>query len=114
MGGQVATPQPAKAEDKGTGEVITDLVDLLKNYAIQETVDPVKNLGRFVGYGLGATLCWGIAGTLVTLGVLRVLQIETRDLFDGNFSFVPYLGAIVVSLVGAYVSIKLIKKRPAT
>ena len=110
----MATPQPAKAEEKGTGEVITDLVDLLKNYALQETVDPVKNLGRFVGFGVGASLCWGIAGTLITLGVLRVLQVETRDLLDGNFSFVPYLGAIVVSLLGAYVSIKLIKKRPAT
>ena len=91
----MATPQPAKAEEKGTGEVISDLVDLLKTYARQETVDPLKGLGRFVGFGAGASLCWGIAGTLLTLGVLRVLQIETRDLFDGNWCWVPYIAALV-------------------
>jgi hypothetical protein len=108
----VATPQPAKADEKGTGEVISDLVDMLKNYARQETVDPLKSLGRFVGFGAGAALCWGIAGTLITLGVLRVVQIETRDLFDGNWSWVPYMAALVVSSVATVASLKLIRKRP--
>ena len=108
----MATPQPAKAEEKGTGEVISDLVDLLKNYARQETVDPLKNLGRFVGFGAGASLCWGIAGTLITIGVLRVMQVETRDLFDGNWSWVPYIAALVVSSGAAVLSLKLIRKSP--
>lgn len=108
----MATPHPAKAEEKGTGEVISDLVDLLKNYARQETVDPLKNLGRFVGFGAGASLCWGIAGTLITIGVLRVMQVETRDLFDGNWSWVPYIAALVVSSGGAVLSLKLIRKSP--
>lgn len=108
----MATPQPAKADEKGTGEVISDLVDMLKNYARQETVDPLKSLGRFVGFGAGAALCWGIAGTLITLGVLRVVQIETRDLFDGNWSWVPYMAALVVSSVATVASLKLIRKRP--
>ena len=108
----MATPHPAKAEEKGTGEVISDLVDLLKNYARQETVDPLKSLGRFVGFGAGASLCWGIAGTLITIGVLRVMQVETRDLFDGNWSWVPYIAALVVSGGGAVLSLKLIRKSP--
>ncbi len=108
----MATPQSAKADQKSTGEELSDLVDLLKNYARQETVDPIKSLGRFVGYGTGATLCFGIAGTLITVGVLRVLQVETRDLFDGNWSWVPYMGALAVSGLGAVISLKLIKKSP--
>jgi hypothetical protein len=108
----VATPQAAKADEKGTGEVISDLVDLLKNYARQETIDPLKSLGRFVGFGAGAALCWGIAGTLLTIGVLRVVQVETRDLFDGNWTFVPYLAALIVSGGGAVLSLKLIRKKP--
>jgi hypothetical protein len=111
---QVATPQPAKPEEKGTGEVVADLVDLLKNYARQETVDPLKSLGRFVGFGAGAAVCWGIAGTLIAVGALRVVQVETRDLFDGNWTWVPYIAALVLSGVGAVFSLKLIKKRPDT
>jgi hypothetical protein len=110
----VATAQPAKAEDKSTGEVISDLVQLLKDYARQETVDPLKSLGRFVGFGAGAALCWGIAGTLITIGVLRVIQVETRDLFDGNWTWVPYLAALVVSGAATVISLKLIKKKPET
>jgi hypothetical protein len=108
----VATPQPAKAEAKGTGEVITDLVDLLKNYARQQTVDPLKNLGRFVGFGAGAAICWGIAGTLLTVGVLRLIQTETRDLFDGSWSWVPYVVALLLSSLATVVSLKLIRKSP--
>ena len=108
----MAIPQPAKADDKSTGEVVSDLADLLKNYARQETVDPLKSLGRFVGFGTGASLCWGIAGTLLTVGVLRVVQVETRDLFDGNWSWVPYIAALVVSSAGAVLSLKLIRKSP--
>jgi hypothetical protein len=108
----VAIPQPAKAEDKSTGEVVSDLVELLKNYAQQETVDPLKNLGRFVGFGTGAAVCWGIAGTLITIGVLRVVQVETRDLFDGNWSWVPYIAALVVSGAMTVMSLRLIRKSP--
>jgi hypothetical protein len=110
----VATPQAAKADEKSTGEVVGDLVDLLKDYARQETLDPLKSLGRFVGYGAAATLVWGIAGTLLSIGVLRVVQIETRDLFDGNWSWVPYMAALVVSGLIAVLSLKLIRKRPET
>jgi hypothetical protein len=108
----VATPQRAKVEDKGAGEDVAELVDLLKGYARQETVDPLKSLGRFVGFGAGAAVCWGIAGTLITVGVIRVLQVETRDLFDGNWSWVPYIAALVLSSAGAVLSLKLIKKSP--
>jgi hypothetical protein len=109
----MATPQPVKAEEKSATEVVSDLVDLLKNYATQETVDPIKRLGRFTGYGTAASLCWGIAGTLLTVGVLRLTQIETRDLLDGNWSWVPYIAALVTSGLLTVLSLKLIRRKPS-
>jgi hypothetical protein len=109
----MATPQAAKADEKSTTEVVSDLFDLLKNYARQETVDPLKSLGRFIGYGTVASLCFGIAGTLFTVGVLRLVQIETRDLFDGNWSWVPYIAALIVSGLLTVLSLKLIRRKPS-
>ena len=40
------------------------------------------------------------------------MQVETRDLFDGNWSWVPYIAALVVSSGGAVLSLKLIRKSP--
>jgi hypothetical protein len=110
----MATPQPVRGEEKSTTEVVNDLVDLLKNYARQEAVDPIKGLGRFIGFGTAASLSWGIAGTLLTVGVLRLLQVETRDFLDGNWSWVPYIGALLVSGLLTVLSLKLIKRKPAS
>ena len=92
----MASPQPAPADEKSTTEVVSDLFDLLKTYARQETVDPIKSLGRFMGYGTAAALVLGIAGTLLTVGVLRLVQVETRDFLDGNWCWVPYMAALIV------------------
>ena len=40
------------------------------------------------------------------------MQVETRDLFDGNWSWVPYIAALVVSSGAAVLSLKLIRKSP--
>ena len=106
----MATPQPAKADEKSTGEVVSDLVQLLKDYARQETVDPLRNLGRYIGFGTAAALCLGVAGTLLTIGVLRAVQIETRDLLDGNWSWAPYIAALVVSGLMTVMSLKAIRR----
>ncbi|MBV9951308.1 MAG: hypothetical protein JO291_05125 [Acidimicrobiia bacterium] len=110
----MASPQPAPADEKSTTEVVSDLFELLKNYAQQETIDPIRSLGRFVGYGSAAALVLGIAGTLLTVGVLRLVQVETRDLLDGNWSWVPYMAALVVCGLLTVVSLKLIRRKPAS
>ena len=98
---------------KSATEIVNDLVDLLKNYATQETVDPIKSLGRFIGFGTAASLCWGIAGTLFTVGVLRLVQVETRDFLDGNWSWVPYIAALVTSGLLTFLALKLIRRKPS-
>lgn len=104
-GGTAATAERAES----TGETVGELWDLLKTYARQQTVDPVKALGRFVTYGLLGSLLIGIGITELTVAVLRVLQVETDDVFDCNWSTIPYLIALVAVSVLTVLSLKRIK-----
>ncbi|MBA2279780.1 MAG: phage holin family protein [Acidimicrobiia bacterium] len=97
-------------QEKSVPAVLSELKDLTISYAKQETVDPIKGLGRFVGFGVGGSLILGLGLCLLALGALRALQTETDDTFAGNLSFVPYLVASVVLAVLATVAILQVKK----
>ena len=88
--------EKAKKDTSLPGEA-QELFQLVVGYAKQETLDPVKNLGRFVGYGLGGALLGSLGAVLLLLGGLRLLQTETGEAFDGNLTFVPYVVVLVVS-----------------
>ena len=85
---------------------VRDLWELVITYVKQETIDPVKGLGRYVGYGLAGSLAVGIASFLVLLGILRLLQDRTGDVFAGHLSFVPYLVAILGCALVAFLAIR--------
>lgn len=78
-----------------------DLVQLVIAYVKQETIDPVRNLGRYLGYGLAGSLAMAIGMLLVLLGILRLLQEQTGTVFDGRLSFVPYLVTLVACIAAA-------------
>jgi len=90
---------------------IGDLIDLVKAYAKQELVEPVRPLPRWIAYGIGGSLLLMIGGISLTLALLRALQTETGSWFTGNLSWAPYL----ITLVALIVTIALlglrIKKR---
>jgi hypothetical protein len=89
----------ARRDDpKSIPQVATELWDLSLAYAKQETVDPLKGLGRYLGYGLGGSLVFGMGSVLLLLSALRALQTETGTTFTGSLSYVPYL---IVSLAAA-------------
>lgn len=75
-------------------QTIKELKELVVAYAKQETVDPLKDLGRYVGYGVAGALLLGTGVLFVAVGALRALQTETSTTFYGNWSWAPY--AIVV------------------
>lgn len=79
-------------------EVATELWELAKDYAKQETIEPLKGLGSFLGYGIGGAVLLGIGCTLLLLGGLRALQTQTGSTFTGSFSWAPYLIAVAVGL----------------
>jgi hypothetical protein len=67
------------------------LKELTITYAKQETLDPLKSLGRFVAYGVLGSFCLGIGFVLLALAMLRALQEETGDHLTGHLSWIPYL-----------------------
>ena len=86
---------------------VGDLVDLVKNYARQETVDPLKGAGRWVGLGLLGSILLMIGGVALTLALLRALQEETGSTFTGNLSWAPY----AITLLALMVTIALLALR---
>jgi hypothetical protein len=92
-----------QAEDKGTAEVIGDLWQLVRDYAKQETIDPLKSIGRFLGYGLAGAVLLGLGTLFAVLAILRGLQTETGAHLTGSWDWVPYLVAFVLS--GAIVAV---------
>lgn len=87
-------PEP---EPKSIPEIATELWALTKDYARQETVDPLKGVGRYLGYGAAGALLGGVGVILLMLAGLRALQTETGDALDGNLSWLPYFIVLVVA-----------------
>ena len=81
---------------------IADQFELIKNYARQETLDPLKGAGRWVGMGLLGSVLIVIGGVSTTIALLRLLQEETGTNFTGNLSWLPYLitmAALIVVMI---------------
>ena len=84
--------------DKAPQEQIRELKELLIAYFRQETIDPLKGLARYVGFGLLGASLMGIGICFLAVGGLRALQTQTGTTFGGNWSWVPY-GITVVGLM---------------
>lgn len=52
-------------------ELISQSIDLSKQYLQQETVEPAKRLGKAAGFGFGAAVLFGIAALLGGIAVNR-------------------------------------------
>jgi hypothetical protein len=76
-------------------QTIRELKELVVAYTKQETVEPIKGMGRYAAFGIGGALLLGIGFVFLAMGALRALQTETGTTFHGNWSWVPY--AIVVA-----------------
>jgi hypothetical protein len=77
---------------------IGETVDLVKAYAMQETVGPIKGAGRWLGMGVAGAVTLGLGLTLVLLGLLRLLQTEWTRSARGALSWVAYAIVLIVCL----------------
>ena len=93
-----------------------DLWQLVVAYVKQETVDPIRGVGRFLAFGLAGSALLGLGFVVLLLGVLRLLQDETGDTFQGHLKFVPYLITLAASgaVAGAAFKAKGRKKEDRT
>jgi hypothetical protein len=103
-----------KASTKGSsGDPRRDALALLIAYVKQETLDPLKSLGRFVLFGVTGSIAIAIGTGLLLLAGLRALQTETGT-FHGNLSWVPYLIVAAAALAVIGLSAWRIVSGPAT
>lgn len=85
---------------KDPKDQLTELVKLVKDYARQETVGPLKTLGRYIGFGVAGALLMAVGLVFLVLGGLRYAQTHKlvgQQLTDG-WSWLPYVLFAVVAL----------------
>lgn len=97
-------------DDKSVSTLSSEFLNLVVAYAKQETLDPVRNLGRFVAFGIAGAILIGVGGVLALLAVVRLLQSETGQHLGGNLTWVPYTGGILLAIFGAGWAISRIGK----
>ena len=101
-----SSPPPRQDEAPSIGAV----VDLVKTYAKQDTLGPLKGAGKWLAWGAAAALLLGLGLTLVTLGVLRLVQTEWDRSARGSLSWLAYLVALVVCVVFLVLALSRINK----
>ncbi len=104
-----------RAEDRKGKGPFSDLTTtggeaarLVVDYVKQETLDPIKGLGRYVLFGIVGSVALAVGLVVLAVGLLRLLQGETNGTFDGNLSWAPYLICTVVVLAVAALAVAAI------
>jgi len=88
-------PAWSSKDDKSMPTLAGELYDLVRAYAKQETLEPIKGLGRRAAFGVVGSVLIGTGVILLAVAILRALQTETSDTFDGSWSWAPYLLTLV-------------------
>ncbi|HEX3425313.1 MAG TPA: hypothetical protein VHT30_04220 [Acidimicrobiales bacterium] len=91
----MALRESKKSGDEGLPAEFKELIDLIVTYAKQQTIDPLKQLLRWVGWGVAGAVAVGLGLFLIGLGLLRAIQSETGRHLHGDWSWVPYLVVVV-------------------
>ena len=91
-----------------------EFADMVVAYAKQETLGPLRGLGRFVGFGVSGSILLTVGLVLLLLALLRALQTETGSTFEGNLSWAPYLITSAAAVAALGLSVWRITKTPAT
>ena len=96
-----AAPAPAEHRSPPLPQLVTELRDLVVSYVKQQTLVPLQQLGRYIGFGLAGSLLLGFGVVFLAMSGLRALQEETGDTFTGDWSWVPYVIVIFALLLGS-------------
>ncbi len=88
----------------------SETLQLVIDYVKQETLDPLKGLGRFIVFGVAGSVALAIGLVILSVALLRVLQGETGSTFAGNLSWVPYLICAVVVVLVAAIAVRAVSR----
>lgn len=98
-----ADNQGTKA-DKKSNDALGDTIQLVKDYARQETLGPLRGWARYLAFGSAGAVALGIGLVVLAVGVLRLLQTETTAFSGPATSVVAY----VITLAACFVVIGLV------
>lgn len=85
-----------------------ELWQLVLSYLKQETIVPIKGLGRFLALGVAGSAVLSLGLVLLALALLRALQTETDATFAGDWSWAPYGITLVACAVVAALAARAI------
>lgn len=103
----------AAAEEKkpllGSDNTLGETLAMVKDYARQETLGPLRGWVRYLGFGTAGAVVLGIGLIVLAVGVLRLLQTETNAFAGPSTSVLAYLITlaaclVVIGLVGWQIS----------
>jgi hypothetical protein len=111
----VATSDSPRGSDRSPKESANEVWGVVRDYAKQETVEPLKGLLTFVKQGLIGSTLVGIGVIELVIAVLRAVQAEGGDALDGWVSPVPYIVTLVVVVVVLMLTRRaMTSRKPAT
>jgi hypothetical protein len=96
----IGTPSKSGG-DKSIGTLVNELYSLIIAYFKQETVVPIKSLGRYLAYGIAGAMAMALGGGLLSLAAVRLVQAETGHHLRGSLTWTTYVGGFIVAGVGA-------------
>jgi uncharacterized membrane protein len=94
-----------------TSDHVSDVVESVKQYARQETIEPLRGALRWLAFGIAGALAIGLGLVLVVLGVLRLSQDFLSSQLNGAWTFVHYVIAAVFSLVVVVLALSRVQKK---
>ena len=97
----------SRPSKRGESASLGEVVEYVKAYAQQETIGPLKGIGRWIGVGAGGAVALGLGLSLVLLGLLRLIQSEWDGMAEGGTSWIPY--AIVLAVAVALLVLTLLR-----
>ncbi len=96
MGVTSASSPPTESKPQGS---FGDTIQLVKDYARQETLGPLRGWARYLGFGASGSLVIGIGFVVLAVGILRLLQTETTAFSGPSTSILAYLITLAVCAV---------------
>lgn len=103
--------KPLFRRKASTTDQMTDVLDSVKAYAKQETIEPLKGAGRWLAVGTLASLCLGLAMVFGSLGILRLSQDLGGTVLDGSWSFLHYFITCLITGILVAVTFSRISQR---
>jgi hypothetical protein len=77
-------------------QLVRDLIDMSKDYLRQEVIEPIKNLGRHAGMGLGGAILFSLGAFTALLGVYALLKMVLPE-----SEWYVVLARLLTAVVGA-------------